>query len=179
MRRIYESDALSRDDDTHFVPAETGETYEPQSFRSLDASAWSDRLLPHALRCRAIGLQISAPQTGFERGEAIPFIVTMKNSLPIPISIRTESPLLWNWSVGGHEEASQVRLREPPADGGSFHFRRGERKRFRKQWSQKFRVADREWRHAEPGAYTIRAAINVTDPDAAGLTAETTVRIEA
>lgn len=177
MRRIYESDALARDGERPFTPHEREEGYAPRSFRSLDASAWSDRLVPHALRRRFVSVRISTPRSTFERGEAVPFLVTMTNRAPVPLTIRTASPIRWTWAVDGLEEASSVEVREPPDRPATLHFDRGERKRFRRRWSQSFRVGKHEWRPADPGTYTIRAAINVDAPEATGLAAETTVRI--
>lgn len=177
MRRIYESRAIARDDDDPFVPGER-ETYRPQAMRSISGSAWSKRLVPPWLRRRAISLSVSTPATAFPAGSNVPFVVTMKNSMPFPITIRTDSPLLWTWSVDGLPEASRVPVRDPPERPGALHFDRGERVRFRKRWSQMFRVSESEWEPAEPGEYTIGAAINVANPKLAGLCDETTVRIE-
>ncbi|SDQ36569.1 hypothetical protein [Natronobacterium texcoconense] len=176
MRRIYESDAITRDDDP-FSPSERDSTTEPQAARSINGSAWSKRLVPHWLRRRAISLEVTTPETEFAPETPIPFTVTMKNALPIPITIRTASPVLWSWSVDGVPEASRVTTRDPPERTGELHFDRGERLQFRKTWSGLFRVSDREWEPAEPGEYTIRAAINVDGPLRNGLVDETTVRI--
>ena len=177
MRRLYDSATRERDEEEPVTRRDRRRGGGPQAFRSIDASAWSDRLVPHGLRCRFVSLRISTPQTEYSRGEEVPFSVTMTNRLPIPVTIRTASPVLWTWSVDGLEEASRVRLREPPDRPARLHFARGERKRFRKSWSGLFRVADREWRPAEPGTYTIRAEINVGGSPRDDLADETTVQI--
>lgn len=176
MRRIYESDALSRTDDP-FSPNEGDHRERPQSARSINGSAWSKRLVPHWLRRRAISLELSTPSTEFRPDTPIPFTVTMKNALPIPITIRTESPILWSWAIDDVPEASRITTDDPPERNGELHFDRGERLQFRKTWSQLFRVSEREWEPAEPGEYTISAAINVDDPTRNGMADETTVRI--
>lgn len=177
MRRIYESDALKRDDEETFTPNERGREHKPQLFRSLNASAWSDRLLPHWLRCRAVSVSIETPRTEFEQGEVIPFRVWMKNSLPLPVTVRTRSPVLWRWFVDDHEEASEVPLRDPPDESAKMRFDRGETVRFEKRWEQMFRVDDDEWRRAQPGEYTLRVAINVDSKNERNLSDETTIRI--
>lgn len=176
MRRIYESRALSRDDEDPFKPGDRDE-YTPQAARSIDAGAWSDRILPHSLRCRSVAVRVSVPRTEFAVGETIPFTVHMHNPMPVPLTIRTASPVLWRWCIDGLTEASHVPLREPPDRAGRFRFERGEHKRFRKDWSQRFRVSDREWTAADPGTYTLRAEVNVADPDATGLADEATIDI--
>jgi hypothetical protein len=177
MRRIYESDALSRDDDEPFSPRERRRDTDPQSFRSVNASAWSDRLLPHALRRWGVSVQIATPAETFERGTAVPFRVTMTNSLSVPLTIETRSPLRWTWGVDGFEEASHVESRAPPEEASTMRFDRGETKEFQRRWSGLFRVAGREWEPADRGEHTLRAALNVEDADAAGLADETTIRI--
>lgn len=177
MRRIYESDALARDKDEPFAPGERSADYEPQSFRSIDAARWTDRLLPQRFHRRAVSVAVAVPTTEFESGQNIPFRVTMKNRLPIPVTIRTNSPILWKWRVDGHEEASHVPLRDPPERNATFSFNRGERKQFRKQWSQLFRVSETEWEPADPGEYTIEAAVNVDDPGASNLSDAVSIRI--
>lgn len=176
MRRIYESDAIKRDDEEAFTPGETDRETKPQSFRSINAAAWSDRLLPHSLRCRAVSVAIETPRRRFEQGETVPFRVTMDNSLPVPVTIRTASPVLWNWTVDGHEEASRVALDDPPEEPDKLRFDRGETLRFDRQWNQMFRVSKREWEPAAPGEYTLRARINV-DGNGARLADETTIEI--
>lgn len=177
MRRIYESDALHRDDDEPFSPSEEEESDGPQAMRSIPSSVLSRRIVPNWLRYRAISIDVSTQRTEYPVDTAIPFSVTMKNALPIPISITTNSPLLWTWNVDGVAEASHVPLRDPPAERRDFSFDRGERKQFTRRWQQKFRVSDSEWDPAEPGEYTIGAGVNVDDADEKGLYSETTVRV--
>lgn len=177
MRRIYDSEALRRDDDEAFVPREREDSVRPQALRSIDGSAWSRRLLPARLCRRAISVDVSTPRTEYVAGEPISFTVTMKNLLPVPVTIRTVSPLLWTWTVDGATEASRVPLRDPPEERRRFSFDRGERKQFKKRWRQLFRVSNSEWEEAPPGEYAIGAAINVDDPEGSGLSDETTVRV--
>lgn len=178
MRRIYESDALERDE-TPFTPSDREPRSTVQAVRSVDSSALSRRVVPHRLRYRAISLAVSTPRTAFSPDEPIPFTVTMRNRLPIPIVLRTRSPLLWTWSVDGQTDASRVTRYDPPDEPGQLRFDRGERKRFRKEWRQLFRVSEAEWEPADPGEHTITARVNVSDAAARGLAAETTVRIRA
>ena len=177
MRRIYESDALARDDEQSFTPHERNRKEEPQSFRSLNAAAWSDRFLPHGVRCRAVSVTLTLPRTEFRQGESVPFHILMKNHIPIPVTIRTASPLLWSWSIDGHEEASKITLREPPSETARFHFDRGERIRFQKEWSQMFRVDTREWEPAPPGEYTLRVEIHADTDTEYNLSDEITFEI--
>ncbi|WP_306056769.1 hypothetical protein [Natronococcus wangiae] len=178
MRRIYESGALHRDDDEPFSPREREESFTPQAMRSIDSTGLSRLVVPNRVRHRAISIEVSTPQSTYPAGAAVPFQVAMRNAMPFPITIATESPILWTWEVDGVAEASHVPLHDPPYERGGFRFDRGERKRFRKRWQQNFRVADDEWESAEPGTYTIGAGLNVENAAEKGLYDETTVTIE-
>jgi hypothetical protein len=177
MRRIYESDAVHRDDDDPGSPAERGRDTKPESIKWIDSSAWSRRLMPNRLRQWAISVSIETPDSEYRVGEHVPFQVTMKNALPIPVTLATRSPLLWTWEVDGAREAVQFDDREPPAEERGFAFDRGERKRFRKRWDGMFQIAESEWERATPGEYTISAGINVDDAVGKGLYSETTVEL--
>jgi len=177
MRRIYESQAVSRDDEDPFLPGER-EYFQPQAMRSINGSAWSNRLVPHWVRRRAISVSVETPQTVFERGEPIPFRITFDNRFPIPVSIRTQSPIRWQWAIDDIPEAVEASLRDPPDETGALHFKRGERITFQRQWSGRFQVSKREWEAATPGEYTLSVGINVKNPARAGLQDETTIRIE-
>lgn len=179
MRRIYESGALHRDDGEPAAPREDGKNVEPQAIRSINGAAWSRRLIPNRLRHYAISLDVETPKTEFSPDEPVAFRVTMRNSMPFPITIETRSPLLWNWYVDDVEEASHVPLQNPPEESRGFRFDRSEVKQFTRRWQQTFRISESEWEPAEPGEYTITAALNVPDPAAKGLAAETTVRLLA
>ncbi|WP_436347531.1 hypothetical protein [Natronorubrum sp. FCH18a] len=176
MRRIYESRALRRDDEP-FTPNETDSSERLQAVRSVNSTGLSRLLVPDRVGHRAISVAISSPRTEYPVGTMVPFRVTMKNTMPFPITISTNSPLLWSWSVDGVPEASHVPLRDPPDETGSLVFDRGERKQFTKRWHQHFRIADDEWEPAEDGTHTIGVELNVEDPAEKGLSDETTVRI--
>ena len=178
MRRIYESDALRRDDEP-FTPNERDRSVRIQAMRSVNSTALSRRLCPRSLRYRAISIDVSTPRTEYPAGDAIPFTVTMRNPLPVPIAIQTRSPLLWTWHVDGATEAARVPIHDPPDESGELVFDRGERKQFTKRWQQLFRVSDSEWEPAEPGEHTLSAALNVANAAERGLRDETTIRIRA
>jgi hypothetical protein len=176
MRRIYQSDALDRDDDDPFQPGEREGEEKPRAARTLPVRTLSDALLPTRLRHRAISVDVSSPQDVYEAGETVPFTVTMKNAMPFPVSVPTASPLLWTWAVDGHREASHV-PETPAQEPSALAFDRGEWKTFRRRWDGMFQVAEAEWTDAGPGEYTIRAGINVGSAPAKGVHDETTVEI--
>jgi hypothetical protein len=177
MRRIYESDALSRDDEKSFTPGERDDDPKPQAFRSINASVWSDHFIPHRIRRWAVSVSLKTPKSTFDREEGIPFRFVVKNHLPMPVSLNTASPILWNWSVDGHNRATQVTIREIPEEQSKFKLDRGETIRFQKTWDQMFRIDEREWEPAGPGEHTLRAGINLNTTGDHNLNDELTVTV--
>ncbi|SDJ95970.1 hypothetical protein [Natronorubrum texcoconense] len=177
MRRIYESGAIRRDEGP-FSPSEKDTERRIEAMRSINSTKLSRLILPNGLSRRAISIDVSTPRDEYPLDAAIPFRVTMRNSMPFPITIPTRSPLLWTWDVDGVTDASHVPLHDPPDEPDSLVFDRGERKQFTKQWQQLFRVSDSEWEPAEPGEYTIGAELNVENAVEKGLRGETTVRLD-
>lgn len=178
MRRIYESNAIHRDDDDPTAPPASAGPDGPQSIRSIDSTAWSRRLVPNALRYRAVSIRIVTPREVYTVGERVPFEVRMKNALPVPVTIETRSPLLWTWHVDGAKAGSRLDSPDPEGDGQGFHFDRGERKRFRKRWNGMFKISENEWEPAAAGEYTIGAGLNVENARGKGLYDELTVRLQ-
>lgn len=177
MRRIYESDAVSRDDDDPFSPGrERDRSTRPQAMRWIDSTAWSRRLIPAWVRHRALSVSISTPRTEVPVGDPVHFTVTLRNALPVPLTVRTASPLLWQWDVDGHPEASHLEDAWN-GDDSEWRFDRGERKRFSRRWQGMFRVAADEWRPAEAGEYAIGAGLTVDGAEEKGLYDRTTVRL--
>ncbi|MEF8801299.1 MAG: hypothetical protein V5A38_03690 [Halolamina sp.] len=156
MRRIYESEALSRDDDTPFVPGEEG---KGRQYRSINWENASHALVPQWVRPLAIDVSIETNQTHYHHEEPVAFRVEFRNRLPIPISLSTLSPVRWTWALDDIEEASHVE-RPVPDEGSTFQFDRAERKRFTRQWSQQFRESKSEWEVAEPGEHTVSVQVN-------------------
>lgn len=172
MRRIYESEALRRDDDDPFAPTEDDE----REYRSVNWRKASHAFMPARLRPWAIDVSIDTEKAVYAREEPVRFAVQFRNRLPVPVSLRTTSPVRWTWSVDGHDEASKVPA-SPPAEAALFNFDRSEHKTFSRRWEQRFRETEREWSLADPGEYTLGVRVNAargTDQ----LSATTTIRIE-
>lgn len=174
MRRIYDSDAVERDE-TPFTPGRRDA--EPQAFRSLPAADASRLLLPSWLRYRAISIAVEAGRERSAVGDGFPFAVTLRNAMPFPVAVPTVSPLLWTWHVDDKDRAATFDRETHPDEPRVFTFDRGERKRFLRRWDGRFRVSESEWEPAAPGRYTLGVRLNVASPRRWGLTDETTVEI--
>lgn len=173
MRRIYESDALHRDDADPHSPRERDRTPE---YRSLNWRAASHALLPIGVRRRAISVEIETDKETYAPDEPVDLRVRFRNRLPIPVILRTRSPVRWHWAVDGHVDA-ELESRDEPEDRSTFEFARSETKTFTRRWPQRFKTGDRTWESAGPGEYTLSARVN-RDDAGGSLSAETTVRIE-
>lgn len=177
MKRIYESDALRRDED-HFTPAPRRDPgLRPQAMRSLPSKTLTRFLFPRWVHHWAIDVRIDTPQTEYPIGTSVPFSVTMRNRMPFPVMVSTTSRLRWDWFVDDHPEGSRVAGPPDSSEEGAFVFDRGERKVFQKRWDQRFRDGKRTWTPARPGVYTIAAGVNTEDPKSKDLWAETTVTL--
>ncbi len=179
MKRIYESSAIHRDDDDPFSPGKNRDDDRPSSFRTLPSSWLSNRLLPQAIRRRAVTVHIETPASTYDQGVRIPFTITMKNSMPFPVSIVTDSRLVWTWDVDGRQEAADVSLHDPEDEETSgITFARGERKVIKRHWDQMFQVDEREWERAPPGEHEIGAGLNVAGAEESGLYDRGPIRID-
>lgn len=172
MRRIYESEALRRDDEDPFVPNRGDEG----DGGHVNWTNLSHALFPATLRPHAIAVGVETDKDSYAPDEPVRFRVSFRNRLPFPVTLVTATPKRWSWSLDGATEASEVE-RDVPAERARLQFGRSERKLFHRQWDQRIRVRDREWRTAERGEHTLAVGIDaVRGTDR--LTAETTFRIE-
>ncbi len=175
MKRRDGSGTLERSDESPLEPG-TGDEHERGS-RSIDWAALSHALTPTALRHRAIDVSVSTDKRRYGRGDPVTITVEFHNRLPVPIRLRTDSPTRWTWAVDGYREASQV----PPATPDrptAFSFSRRERKRFRRQWPQRIRVADDEWEPVDAGTYAITVRLARGDAAEQGLVDRTEIVIQ-
>lgn len=177
MRRIYESDALHREDDEPFTPNERRKSELEEAMSSTGGFGLSRYLLPQWLGRRFLSISVSTPRSTFPVDATVPFKVVMKNPMPFPIRLSTRSPVLWTWNIDGLTNGSQVNLHDPPDERRTFEFSRGEAKQFTRRWEQLFQVSETTWEPAGPGTYEIGAGINVESPAECGLYDETTIQI--
>lgn len=174
MRRIYESGALEYDEENPHSPKRRGDG-DPGP-RTVDWQAASHALLPERLREWAVGVAIETDRREYAPDQPVRFEVRLVNRIPFPVSLRTESPVRWNWAVDGLEEASRVA--SVPQGADLFEFGRSERKVFRRTWNQRIRESSHRWEPAERGEHTLSVRVNRPDAEASGLAAETSFRIE-
>lgn len=142
----------------------------------VDWAAVSHAFMPVGLRDRAIAVHVETDRETYRPGQSVGVRVTFRNRLPVPVKLRTCSPVRWRWAIDGIPEASRIERPEP--DGrGALAFRRRERKTFVRQWHQSIRDSDRGWQPVDPGDHHVSAWINVDDPTGRGLSAETMIQI--
>lgn len=171
MRRIYDSEALRRDSDDPFVPNES----DGGGRGHVDWANLSHAFLPTTLRSRAVSVSVETNRETYGPDDPVGFRVTFANRLPVPVTVVTDSPKRWDWSVDGRTEASALPV-DRPRERTRFQFGRGERKRFHRRWHQRVRESERGWRRADPGDHMLAVGVNAVD-GADRLRAETTFEI--
>lgn len=175
MRRSR-TDGVDRDDEDPFRPGTSADSHEPRAARTLPVASLMRWLLPQRLHRLAVSVRIETSADTYDQDDPVPIAVELRNPLPVPVTVRTRSPVPWTWHVDGHRNASHVP--EPlPETEEQFVLDRGERRRFRRTWSGRFKTGERTWAPADPGTYTIGAGLTVEDPAGAGVYDETTIRI--
>lgn len=175
MKRIYDSEAVRRDEDDNFAPSpreERRENYKPHSMffptpggTSLGLPVFVHSLLPSAYYSFAIDVGITTPNSEYTVGEQVPFVVTIKNTMAYPIKIPTETAVIWEWAVDGKPSAAEVPTRDPPEERRWLRLDRYERKRFHRTWNGLIQVSETEWEEPSTGTHTISASINLDDAD--------------
>lgn len=135
-------------DDTRYVIADAVGKFVPQSFAR-----------------RALAVTVETDKDRYRLGESVQLTVTIRNKLPVPISVATTGRRLWGWTVDGELEASD----EPRYEGdsaGKLTFRASEEKVLRHEWSGRFkRVGDRTtWETPDRGTYEVGAFVAVEPP---------------
>lgn len=174
MRRIYESQALKYDDEDPHAPKRRGDG-DPGP-RTINWQAASHALLPGRVRAWAVDVDVETDRAVYGADDPVRFEVRFVNRLPVPVTLRTTSPVPWTWSIDGLEEASHVT--DHPEEAGLLRFGRGERKVFRRNWRQRIRLSSSRWEPADRGRHTLDVRLNVPGAAGRGLRAETSFRIE-
>jgi len=175
VRRIYDSDAVVRDDDPH-TPRERDEGRGSRSH--VDWGNLSHALMPVRLRHLAVDVSVTTDRASIAPGDPVDVEVRLRNRLPFPVRLRTASPVLWKWAVDGVVEASEYDEGPAPEGTGVLSFGRSETKTFHRRWTGHVRRSERTWEPVEAGEHTVAAWVNVDDPAARGLRADTTVTVE-
>lgn len=172
MRRIYDSEALRRDDGDPFVP----NGRRDGGGGHVDWHNLSHALLPAALRPWAVTVAVETDRETYAPDDPVRFRVTFRNRLPVPVTLVARTPRRWSWSLDGLPNASAV-PESVPDERTRFRFDRGETKRFHRRWDQRIQVADREWRPADRGEHTLAVGVDAVD-GTDRLAASTTFHIE-
>ena len=125
------------------------------------------KLVPQSVARRALAIDVEVDRSAYVVGESVPFRVTFRNRLPLPIVVETPDRRLWGWTVDGELDASdESRFDDPGRDtSGTFAFRGGERRVVSRTWHGRFRRVANEgdgdekgstrWVDAAPGRHEL------------------------
>ncbi|WP_224268067.1 hypothetical protein [Haloprofundus salinisoli] len=151
------------------MPRRTPASSDGESRYGFEESgrSFADRLgqfVPQPLARRGLSIRLSVERTRYERGEPIDLTITIRNQLPVPVTVATPRRRLWGWTVDGLLEGSDEPryLSDSP---GSFAFRAKETKVIERTWSGRLkRVGDRTtWELPDPGVHEIGAFVATGD----------------
>lgn len=182
MRRIYESDALHRDDDPH-TPSEAGGPRPGRTITAnqnpslIDWSRASHALMPTGIRNWAVSVTVETDRQVYDVDQPVGIRVQLRNRLPFPVAIRTPTRRYWDWSVDGRRRAEGEGYEDAPAEPSLLSFHRSETKTFTRTWYQRFRTTTDRWAPAEPGTYEVAAFVDVEEPGRRGLRATTEIEL--
>ena len=107
-----------------------------------ESGSWLAGVVPDAVALRGLSVEVRGPET-VRLGEPARFWVSVRNRLPVAVSVTLPTSRLWGWQVDGVPEADE-RGYEPPETGRTVRFARGERKAFTTTWDGRVRQASDE-----------------------------------
>ena len=154
---------------------------DPLSGDRRRTPTWTSRAVPRRLALRALAVDLRAPARVVP-GEPAPFRVSIRNRLPIPVSVTLPTAQFWGWAVDGVPEGD-ARGFEPPHESRTVTFARRERRVFEGHWDGTIRHTNDDgtgdvW---EPlsGTHTLSAYLAVSDPAKWKLTASADVVVDS
>lgn len=117
-------------------------------------------LVPQWLGRAGLAITIETDGTEYALGEPVGILIEIRNRLPLPVELVTESQRIWGWTVDGELEASDERLYSSDRRN-SIALRAGETMRFERTWNGRFKRtgSPTRWVGATPGEYEIGAFV--------------------
>lgn len=129
------------------------------------------KLVPGWVARRAVTIGVEPETTVATIGDELRFTVTIRNRLPVPVTIRTPSPRLWGWAIDDEVEATNERS-YPGDTGGELSLDAREVRRIDHVWSGRFeRVGagpndQSAWVVPDPGRHELSVFIASLEPRA-------------
>lgn len=150
---------------------------DPLSTDRKRSPTWASRAIPRRLALRALAVDLRAPAR-VTPGEPVRFQVSIRNRLPVAVSVELPTSRVWGWAVDGVPEADE-RGFEPPDEPRTMTFGRRERRVFEGHWDGTVRRSGAEgdvWVPV-PGTHTLSAFLAVPDPHRWSVAARATVAV--
>ncbi|KTG09084.1 hypothetical protein AUR64_14900 [Haloprofundus marisrubri] len=151
------------------MPGRTPTASDPESRYGFDESGSSiaqrlAQFVPQSLARRGLSVRLSVDRTRYERGEPVEFTITIRNRLPVPVTIATPKRRLWGWTIDGLLEGSDE-TRYMSDNPGTFAFRGKETKVVERTWNGRLKhVGDRTtWELPERGTHELAAFVATGD----------------
>jgi hypothetical protein len=134
--------------------------------RGSRLTALVGRLVPQRLAKWAVTVSVETDRDRYAPGETVEITIEFHNRLPVPVTVETPTPRLWEWRVDG-ERAGRADRPYEPSGAGTLRFRGGESKRLTRQWNGRFEreaATGREFVLADLGPHEVTAGLATTLP---------------
>lgn len=117
-------------------------------------------LVPQWLGRRGLSVSVETDREEYSIGEPIEITIRIRNRLPVPIALVTDSRRIWGWTVDGLLEASDERCYRSNRQN-SISLRAGETMTIERTWNGRFKRtgSPTRWIAAEPGDHKIGAFV--------------------
>lgn len=128
-------------------------------------------VVPDRLAHRAVTIEVSTDRREYALDSPIEFTVTIRNRLPVPVTLPTPTLRLWGWTIDGELEASD----EPTyvSDSESWHaFDARETRQIQQTWHGRLQRTGAgpngraEWVLPDPGVHELSVFLATEEPRA-------------
>ena len=115
-------------------------------------------LVPQWLGRAGLAISIETDRKEYAVGQPIEITIRIRNRLPLPVELVTDSRQIWGWTVDGLLEASDERYYRSKRQN-SIELRAGETMTIERTWNGRFKRtgSPTRWIAAEPGDHEISA----------------------
>ena len=128
-------------------------------------------VVPDWLVHRAVTIEVTPERREYELDTPVRFTVTIRNRLPVPVTLPTPKLRLWGWAIDGEVEATDERVYSSDTPG-RHALDAKETIRVEQTWNGRFERSGAgpngrsEWVLPEPGTHELSVFIATEEPQA-------------
>lgn len=128
-------------------------------------------VVPDRLAHRAVTIEVSTDRREYALDAPVEFTVTIRNRLPVPVTLPTPTLRLWGWTIDGELEASDEATFVSESE--SWHaFDARETRRIQQTWHGRFERSGAgpsgrtKWVLPDPGVHELSVFLATDEPQA-------------